>query len=98
MREDNTGQTMLIALSRLKALFFVREFAGDPTRVERTEFAGAHQGRRVEVAFEDGEVLRGTTLAYRNDGHGFFAQPADTGSNNMRVFVTPAATVLVRLI
>lgn len=98
VREDNTGQNTLIALSQLKAVFFVREFAGDRTRIDSTEFTGTHHGRKVEVTFEDGEVLRGTTIAYRNDGSGFFVQPADAGSNNMRVFVAPGATLGVRFL
>jgi len=96
--EDKPGETMYMAVSQLKAVFFVREFAGDPSRVERTEFSAAHHGRKVEVVFEDGEVLRGTTLAYRSDGNGFFVQPADAESNNMRVFVSPPATVHVQFL
>jgi hypothetical protein len=98
MREDQTGQTMRVALSQLKAVFFVREFAGDRTRVDGTEFTSSHHGRRVEVTFEDGEVLRGTTIAFRGGGNGFFVQPADVASNNMRVFVAPGATVNVRFL
>jgi hypothetical protein len=94
--EDKAGDPMFVALSQLKAVFFVREFAGDPTHVEHQEFASSQAGRKIEVAFEDGEVLRGTTLAYRADGSGFFVQPADAGSNNMRVFVSPGATLHVR--
>ena len=96
--EDKPGETMYMAVSQLKAVFFVREFAGDPSRVERTEFSAGQHGRKVEVVFEDGEVLRGTTLAYRSDGNGFFVQPADAESNNMRVFVSPLATVHVRFL
>jgi hypothetical protein len=90
--EDKPGETVYMDLSQLKAIFFVREFAGDPNRVDCTDFVPGQHGRKVEVVFEDGEVLRGTTLAYRNDGSGFFVQPADPESNNMRVFVSPGAT------
>jgi hypothetical protein len=96
--EDKLDETVFLALSQLKAVFFVREFAGDPSRVDSTEFGSANHGRKVEVAFEDGEVLRGTTLSYRADGSGFFVQPADAGSNNMRVFVAPGATRHVRFL
>jgi hypothetical protein len=96
--EDQPGKTMFLALSQLKAVFFVREFAGDPSRVDRTEFDQTNRGRKIEVAFEDGEVLRGTTLGYRADGSGFFVQPADARSNNMRVFVSPGATLHVRFL
>jgi hypothetical protein len=78
----------VIPLVQLKALFFVREFAGDPEYVERKDFIDPPQGRKVEITFNDGEVLFGTTLGYHRDGHGFFVQPADRDSNNLRVFVT----------
>jgi hypothetical protein len=97
MPEDKAGETMFLALTQLKAVFFVREFEGDRSRVDRHEFDKAQYGRKVEVTFDDGEVLRGTTLAYR-DGSGFFVQPADAGSNNMRVFVSPSATLQVRFL
>jgi len=90
--EDQNGDAMFVVLTQLKAVFFVRDFAGDPSRVDSTEFDTANHGRKVEVKFQDGEVLRGTTLGYRKDGTGFFVQPADTASNNMRVFVAPGAT------
>lgn len=96
--EDKSGDTMFVALSQLKAVFFVREFGGNPTHVEGQEFANAQPGRKMEVTFQDGEVLRGTTLAYRADGRGFFVQPADAGSNNLRVFVSPGATLHVRFL
>jgi hypothetical protein len=96
--EDNNSDAMFVVVSQLKAVFFVRDFAGDPSRVDSTEFDTANHGRKVEVTFQDGEVLRGTTLGYRNDGTGFFIQPADTGSNNMRVFVAPGSTRSVKFL
>jgi hypothetical protein len=96
--EDRTGEPVFVPLGQLKAVFFVRDFAGDPTRVDRNDFQDAGHGRKVEVTFEDGEVLLGTTLAYRGDGTGFFVHPADTGSNNTRVFVSPGSTRHVRFL
>ena len=96
--EDNKGETLFLALSQLKAVFFVRDFSGDPARVERAEFGEGQHGRKIEVTFEDGEILLGTTLAYRGEGAGFFVLPADSGSNNMRVFVAPGSTLHVRFL
>ena len=96
--EDREGEPTFVPLVALKAVFFVRDFVGDPARVERSDFQDAGHGRKVEVAFEDGEVLLGTTLAYRGDGAGFIVHPADPKSNNMRVFVAPGATRHVRLL
>jgi hypothetical protein len=96
--EDRVSEPTFVPLVALKAVFFVREFAGDPNRIERDDFQEAGHGRKVEVTFEDGEVLLGTTLAYRADGSGFFVHPADPKSNNVRVFVAPGATKHVKLL
>ena len=91
------GERVIVPLARLKALFFVKDFAGDPARVKPAAgFEEAAAGRRIEVTFQDREVLRGTTLAYRPDGSGFFLTPADGSGNNQRVFVVTAAVRRVR--
>jgi hypothetical protein len=97
-REDGAGDPTFVPLVALKAVFFVRDFAGDPSRIDRSDFQDAGHGRKIEVAFEDGEVLLGTTLSYRGDGTGFFVHPADPKSNNMRVFVSPGATRHVKFL
>lgn len=78
----------------LKALFFVKDFAGDPEHTEGNEFDPEHPpaGRRIKVVFNDGEVLVGTTTGYQPKRTGFFIVPADTGSNIERCFVITAAT------
>lgn len=78
----------------LKALFFVKDFAGDPEHVERNEFAPSHLpvGRRIRVAFKDGEVLLGTTTGYQPGRPGFFLIPADTSSNIERCYIVATAT------
>ena len=93
-----TGKTVMVPLSRLKALFFVREFAGDPRRIDRADFQGRSAGRKVEITFHDGEVLVGSTISYRPDGNGFFVQPADPRSNNLRVFVILGAIQHLRFL
>jgi hypothetical protein len=92
------GAAALVPLSQLKALFFVREFAGNPGHVEENQFVARPPGRKIEVTFRDGEVLVGSTLNYRPDGQGFFVQPADPRSNNLRVFVTHAAIRHIRFV
>src|SRR5262245_2841116 len=41
------GESTFIPLAQLKALFFVREFSGDPTLVESKDFIDPPQGRKV---------------------------------------------------
>jgi hypothetical protein len=96
--EPASMDTLFLQLSQLKALFFVRDFAGDQTRVDRQEFGAAPQGRKVAVTFHDGETLLGTTLGYRGEGQGFFVHPADPRSNNLRIFVAPGSTQQVRFL
>jgi len=96
--EPHSSDTLFLQLSQLKALFFVRDFNGDQMRVDRHEFGAAPQGRKIVVTFNDGETLLGSTLGYRGEGEGFFVQPADPRSNNLRVFVAPGATQQVRFL
>jgi hypothetical protein len=92
------SQRMMVPLARLKAVFFVRDFGGNAAYVERREFDGAAHGRKMEITFIDGEVVIGTTLAYRPDGPGFFLHPADALSNNMRIFIVTGSVRHTRFI
>lgn len=85
------SERSLVPLARLKAVFFVRDFAGNPGYVEKAGAQGTGSGRRVEVTFLDKEVLRGRTLNYRPDAAGFFLTPEDPQSNNERIYVVASA-------
>jgi hypothetical protein len=78
----------------LKALFFVRDFAGNPQHAERNAFDPARPtaGRRIKVTFNDGEILVGATQGYQPGRPGFFLVPADPESNIERCYVVSAAT------
>jgi hypothetical protein len=91
-------ERVLVPIAQLKAVFFVRDFNGNPQYRERKIFSSKSQGRRVEVTFSDGEIVLGTTLNYRPDGQGFFVSPADPAANNTRVFVVSAALRRVRFL
>jgi hypothetical protein len=77
----------------LKALFFVRDFAGDRHYADRPDFDPARPpaGRRIKVVFKDGEALVGTTTGYQPTRPGFFFVPADPRSNIERCYVVVAA-------
>ncbi len=81
----------------LKALFFVKDYAGDPQHVEKKEFDSSHPpvGRPIRVQFKDGEVLAGTTTGYQRGRPGFFLVPADPDSNIERCYVVSAAAVSI---
>jgi len=82
---------VLVPMPRLKAVFFVRDFEGDPGYIQRKSFVEPLPGRRIEITFLDDEVMVGATLGYRPDGTGFFMTPADPSGNNLRVFVLPGS-------
>jgi hypothetical protein len=89
--------TVVVPLVRLKAVFFVRDFDGNPDYVERKDLGcDPQRGRRIEVTLNDDEVIVGTTLNYRSDGQGFFVTPVDPNANNIRVFVVANSVRQVR--
>jgi hypothetical protein len=77
----------------LKALFFVKDLAGDPQRVKlKTAYSlRPAAGRRIRVVFKDGEVLVGTTAGYDPGRPGFFLEPEDADSNVERCYVVRTA-------
>ncbi len=93
-----SGEATEVIVKELKAVFFVKDFAGNPMHEERKEYKEGEkpQGRKVEVTFKDNEVLVGTTLGYDPSRPGFFIFPADPKSNNVRVFVVSTAVKKVR--
>ena len=78
-----------MAMGDCKAIFFVKSHEGNKGYREdkTTHRAGRIRGRRVEVVFNDGEKMAGTTEAYSPARVGFFMYPPDPNSNNLRIFV-----------
>jgi hypothetical protein len=101
LKPEDGGPTREIHCKDLKALFFVKHLAGHPGRESVHGFvagpAETNQGRKIAVRFKDGELLCGYTLSYSEGREGFFLTPADTGSNNLRVYVLSAATSEVKI-
>ena len=95
-----TGSVVDVRLDELKAVFFVKDFAGNAAYNEIKSFDGSQavQGRKIEVQFTDGETLVGTTMGYQPDRPGFFLMPADPNSNNERCFIVKAAVKGVKFL
>ncbi len=87
-----------ILVRHLKAVFFVREFSGDPNYQERIGFFEGAKiiGRILQVTFKDGELIVGSSLSYDPERPGFFLSPADPKGNNLGVFVVSQAVSKVR--
>ena len=87
-----------IFVRHLKAVFFVRDFLGDPNYQERKGFFEGAKiiGKVLEVTFKDGELIVGSSLSYDPERAGFFFSPADPKGNNLGVFVVSQAVSKVR--
>jgi hypothetical protein len=75
-----------LAFKDLKAIFFVKDFAGHSGHHDLNDLSPGH-GRALEVTFNDGERIVGTTEAFNPQRTGFFISPVDPDSNNIRIFV-----------
>lgn len=95
-----SAEAIQVVTNELKAIFFVRDFEGNPKYTDRRFVPEGERptGRKVEVTFSDGEVLLGTTMGYDPRRLGFFVFPIDPQSNNLRVFVVNRATKTVRYV
>lgn len=82
-----------VEVAKLKAVFFVKNFKGDPNYIPSNEFDpdGSYVGKKMKVTFLDGEVMAGVRQGYREDSPGFFLVPVDPGSNAERAFIVKAA-------
>jgi len=95
---NHSGGAIEVSIKDLKAIFMVRDFIGAPLYRERKKYMEGEKpsGKKVEVTFTDGEVLVGSTLGYDPKRQGFFIFPADSKSNNIRVYVVSSAAEKVR--
>jgi len=93
-------KSMEVRVSELKAVFFIKDFIGNPQYNDKKEFDSTMPifGRKIKVIFKDGELMIGTTHGYQPDRLGFFIVPADPQSNIVRCFVVISATQGVSLI
>lgn len=92
------GEGIKIEMKDLKAVFFVKDFAGDPEYHDLLRADTHMHGRKIEVTFIDGEKVVGTTEGYNPQRQGFFVVPGDPKSNNNRIFVVTKNTRQIRLV
>jgi hypothetical protein len=94
------GRMRELQLNRLKALFFVKDLAGDPAYREKSKLSGddprRHGSRGIEIVFKDGERFVGLTNRYPPVGPYFFVLPADPNGNNIRILVNRAEVASLR--
>jgi hypothetical protein len=90
---DQPAASVEVRLPQVKAVFFVRDFAGHRENDERKEYDAGQKiiGKKLRVTFNDGEVLAGVAEVYMPNRKGFILFPADATSNAEKVFVVNAA-------
>jgi len=85
---DERSKAVALSVPDLKAVFFVKDYAGSKERADVSGFGDARGfGRKAQVTFADGEVVCGSTTGYNPTALGFFLLPADSGANNTRIYV-----------
>ena len=87
----SAAERLLVPTMRVKAVFFVKDLQRPPGRLDDNTFDHQPRGRKIEVTFQDGEMMIGSTLTYKPDGRGFFLQPANSQGNSLRIYVVNAA-------
>jgi hypothetical protein len=76
-----------VEMKDVKAVFFVKDFVGNPEYRQSPLVEERGYGRKIEVTFSDGEKVVGVTQGYNPQKLGFFMIPIDPKSNNVRIFV-----------
>ena len=84
----SSDKTKRIFVKNLKAIFFVKDFAGDKNHGDRDGVeASASLGKKIRALFKDGEIISGYSHSFSMYQTGFFLVPADAKSNNERIFI-----------
>ena len=89
LHENPSEHPLEVCFQDLKAVFIVQDFSGKPGYNEQKKFRpdGKSFGPKMEVTFEDGKTLVGSSLDFSLKKKGFFLFPADPHSNNLKAFV-----------
>ncbi len=96
---DTDGKVASVPLSELKAIFFVKDFGGNPHYHANTDFSdeSPKAGQIVKVTFHDGETMRGRVINMSEGHSGFFMFPADPLDNNEKVFIIRSDDIRVEV-
>ncbi|UCH44438.1 MAG: hypothetical protein JSV11_09050 [Nitrospiraceae bacterium] len=86
------GETVMVDVEKLKAVFFVKRFEGDKDYRYRYKDALPWGGTRMKVKFSDGEVMIGYTQHHQIIDDGFFMTSADIKGNNTCVYIIKSST------
>ncbi len=86
-----TGRLEHHSTDDLKAVFWVKNLIGDPSRVDRQGFIKEADPENIFIEFKDGECQWGSHSGYSNRTHGFYFYPHDPDSNNIKCYIPRSA-------
>jgi hypothetical protein len=92
IRDTYNGKYQEIIIKNLKAVFFVKDYDGNPDYLDKDDTDRVGLGRKIKVHFKDGETLVGYTQGFSEEKAGFILFPADLNSNNDKSFIVTSAT------
>lgn len=70
--EKTSDKPSKVDLSKLKGIFFVKDYDGSPDYHERYDTERTGLGKKVRVCFKDGESIIGYTPGFSPTKRGFF--------------------------
>jgi hypothetical protein len=88
------GNVVMVELSEIKGVYFVREFGDSESLVRKTFTTRPRsEGLWVRLKFRDNEVIEGMmpNNLMQISAEGFLVNPPDTRSNTQRIFVPRTA-------
>ncbi|MFZ5876363.1 MAG: DUF6982 domain-containing protein [Nitrospirota bacterium] len=96
--ENGTGTANRVDVAKLKGVFFVKDYDGNPDYESTYDVERKGLGRKVKVSFKDGESVIGYTSGFSPSKPGFFLFPADPNGNTEKIFVVIMSTEDIRFL
>jgi|GEM_PF-1680932 len=82
-----TGHYENYSTEDLKAIFWVKNLIGDPSRVDKQGFIKEADPLNLFIEFKDGECQWGSHSGYSDRAAGFYFYPHDPESNNLKCYI-----------
>lgn len=85
------GETVIVNVEKIKAMFFVKDFEGNRDYEYKYKDELFWVGNKITVKFDDGEKMVGYAQHLDFSPKGFFITPADVNGNNKHVFASKSS-------
>ncbi len=85
------GDSVIVKIDKIKAMFFVKSFQGDKQYKYKYEDKLFWVGDKITLKFDDGEEIVGYSQHFDFTPRGYFITPADVDGNNTYIFASKSA-------